>query len=246
MLKLSIIIPAYNEEQYISILLNNVQSVDTEIVGFKKEIIVVDDGSTDRTLKFAKIEESKFPSISVIHQSNQGKGKAVQTGIKYAKGDFILVQDADLEYDPNDYISMLKNITNSSTSIYGSRILGQIQFYNRKYPFPGRHPEQDLGPWVAGLILSLSVILLYGKFITDTLTAYKIYPTSEINKMDIITNGFETDHEITAKLIHNKVKIIEVPINYYPRTTKQGKKIRMKDGLIALWTFIRFRLHKYK
>ena len=120
MKKLSIIIPAFNEENYISKLLENVHSVDTEKVGFSKEILVVDDGSTDQTFQFAKNAASKLPEISVLHQENQGKGNAVQTGIKKAKGDFVLVQDADMEYDPNDYIPMLKCLKDSVTSIYGS------------------------------------------------------------------------------------------------------------------------------
>ena len=139
---------------------------------------------------------------------------------------------------------MLKCLKDSNTSIYGSRILGQIHLFNRRFPFAGKHPEQGIGPWITGIILTFCVILLYGRWITDTLTAYKIYPTNEIRRMDIITNGFETDHEITAKLIHNGIQIIEVPINYHPRTFREGKKIRMKDGFIALWTFIRFRFKK--
>ena len=244
MKKLSIIIPAFNEENYISKLLENVHSVDTEKVGFNKEIIVVDDGSTDQTLKLAWKAASEFPDISVIHQENQGKGKAVQTGIKEAKGDFVLVQDADLEYDPKDYVAMLKCLEDSGTSIYGSRILGQIHYFNRRFPFIGRHPEQGIGPWMAGALLTLCVIILYGRWITDTLTAYKIYPIHVIRKMDIITHGFETDHEITAKLIKNGIQILEVPIHYHPRSIKEGKKIRMRDAFLALWTFLRFRLTK--
>ena len=244
MKKLSIIIPAFDEENYIYKLLENVHSVDTEKVGFNKEIIVVDDGSTDQTLKLAWKAASEFPDISVIHQENQGKGKAVQTGIKEAKGDFVLVQDADLEYDPKDYVAMLKCLEDSGTSIYGSRILGQIHYFNRRFPFIGRHPEQGIGPWMAGALLTLCVIFLYGRWITDTLTAYKIYPIHEIRKMDIITHGFETDHEITAKLIKNGIQILEVPIHYHPRSIKEGKKIRMRDAFLALWTFLRFRLTK--
>ena len=97
---------------------------------------------------------------------------------------------------------------------------------------------------MAGVFLALCVVLLYGRWITDTLTAYKIYPIQEIRKMNIITNGFETDHEITAKLICNGIQILEVPINYHPRTLKEGKKIRMRDGFIALWTFLRFRFYR--
>ena len=168
----------------------------------------------------------------------------MQTGIKKSKGDFVIVQDADLEYDPKDYLQMLKSLKGSNTSVYGSRILGQIYFFNRKFPFVGRHPKQGIGPWMAGVFLTFLVILLYGRWITDTLTAYKIYPSDLIKEMNIITNGFETDHEITAKLIRNKIQIIEVPINYHPRSSKEGKKIRMIDGFIAVWTLLRFRFTK--
>jgi len=241
---LSIIIPAFNEEKYITQLLATIHSVDTEKIGFQKEIILVDDGSTDQTLQIAKIAARKFPEITVIHQENQGKGSAVQTGIKEAKGDFVLIQDADMEYDPNDYIPMLKCLKDSSTSIYGSRILGQVHFFNSGFPFLGRHPEQGIGPWIAGALLSLCVILLYGRLITDTLTAYKIYPSDVIKRMNIITTGFEADHEITAKLIRSGIQILEVPINYHPRSLKEGKKIRMRDGFNAVWTLLLFRFSK--
>ena len=238
---LSIIIPAYNEEKYISQLLDQIQSVDTEIIGFMKEIIVVDDGSTDQTRDLAHKVAIGQPGTTVIHQDNQGKGNAVQRGVQEAKGDFVLVQDADLEYNPNDYIPMLKCLINSRTSVYGSRILGQIKFYNRKFPFFGKHPGQDFGPWLAGVFLTIWVFILFGRWITDTLTAYKIYPIDVIREMDIVTHGFETDHEITAKLINNGIQIVEVPIKYYPRSFEEGKKIKMRDGFVAIWTFVRFR-----
>ena len=238
---ISIIIPAYNEEKYIVQLLDNIKSVDTENIGFHKEIIVIDDGSSDQTLKLAKKVALSQPGITVIHQDNQGKGNAVQKGVQEAKGDFVLVQDADLEYDPNDYIPMLKCLKNSCTSVYGSRTLGQIKFYNRNFPFFGRHPDQNFAPWLAGVILTLWVFILYGRWITDTLTAYKIYPIDVIREMDIVTHGFETDHEITAKLINHGIQIIEVPVKYSPRSFEEGKKIKMRDGFVALWTFFRFR-----
>jgi dolichol-phosphate mannosyltransferase len=241
---LSIIIPAYNEEKYITKLLYQIQSVDTEIVGFTKEIIVVDDGSTDQTRGLAHKAAIGQPRITVIHQDNQGKGNAVQRGVQEAKGDYVLVQDSDLEYDPNDYIPMLKCLINSRTSVYGSRTLGQIKFYNKKLPFLGRHPNQNFGAWLAGVFLTIGVFILYGRWITDTLTAYKIYPIDVIREMDIETHGFETDHEITAKLINNGIQIVEVPIKYCPRSFEEGKKIKMRDGFVAMWTFVRFRFKK--
>lgn len=241
--KVSIVIPAYNEEKYITKLLNNILPINTEIIGFIKEIIVVDDGSTDHTMELAKKVALGSPLITLIYQENQGKGKAVQRGIQEAKGDFVLVQDADLEYNPSDYIPMLKALKNPKTVVYGSRILGQIRFFKRGLPFVGRHPEQELGPWLAGIFLTLFVFLLFGRWITDTLTGYKIYPTDIIRKMDIMTHGFETDHEITAKLIRNGIQIKEIPINYNPRSLIEGKKIKMRDGFLAIWTFIRFRFN---
>ena len=241
---LSIIIPAFNEEKYIAQLLGKINTVDTEKIGFQKEIIIVDDGSTDQTLIFAKKAESELSEITVLHQENQGKGKAVQTGIKEANGDYILVQDADLEYDPNDYLKMLKCLDEKNTTVYGSRTLGQVQIHKQGFALLGKHPEQGIGPWLAGVLLTFWVFILYGCWITDTLTAYKIYPVELIKRMNIVTKGFETDHEITAKLIRSGIRITEIPINYYPRSVKEGKKIRMIDGFLAAWTLLRFRYTK--
>ncbi len=208
-----------------------------EKAGFQKEIIVVDDGSTDGT--FA--EASRFKEVRTLRmERNGGKGKAVQAGIKAATGDYVLVQDGDLEYDPRDYSDLLKNLSGATTAVYGSRPLGQLR--ERGWSaFPGRHPNQGFGPWVANLVLSLWTFLLYGRWITDTLTAYKVYPTVCLRGMAIKTAGFETDHEITAKLIRTGVRIVEVPIHYEPRSREMGKKIRARDGFIAVWTLLRFR-----
>lgn len=238
MKKISIVIPAYNEEKYIATLIKKILTVPMEKYGFEKEMIVVDDGSTDRTFLLA----SEFREVKCFKQiPNQGKGKAVQRGVKEATGDFILVQDADLEYDPNDYLQMIQELKGKDkVAVYGSRTLGQYQKQQKLFT-PGKHPDQALGPYAAGVCLSGWTCLLYGEFLTDTLTAYKIYPTEFLKKQNLKTTGFETDHELTAKLIKNGYKIIEVPISYTPRSVEEGKKIRFSDGLIALWTLLRFR-----
>jgi len=238
MQKLSIIIPAYNEERYIRTLLQKIADVPAERIGFEKEIIVVDDGSSDRT--FA--ESSGIVGVRVLKQiPNQGKGRAVQRGVREATGDFILVQDADLEYDPRDYLSMLEALPpEKAVCIYGSRTLGQIKERGWGW-LPGKHPRQGFGPWLAGCVLSIWTFVLYQRWITDTLTAYKIYPASIIRGFSVKTCGFETDHELTAKLIQSGVEIVEVPIRYEPRSRAEGKKIKLKDGWVALWTLVRFR-----
>jgi hypothetical protein len=150
------------------------------------------------------------------------------------------VQDADLEYDPRDYVFMLKELKSGSQAVYGSRTLGQIRRWGSSLT-PGRHPNQGFGPWLAGALLSCWTMLLFGQWISDTLTAYKIYPRSIFDDMVIKTHGFETDHEITAKLIRRGITITEVPISYHPRSTDEGKKIKPRDGFVAVWTLLRFR-----
>ncbi|EQC45853.1 glycosyltransferase, group 2 family protein [Bacteriovorax sp. BSW11_IV] len=235
---ISIIIPAYNEERYIGDLLKRILAVDTDTLQFKKEIIVVDDGSKDNTSSVV----SDFKEVTLIQQKNTGKGGAVQNGIRSSTGDYILVQDADLEYFPEDYPAMLEELNkNPDQAIYGSRTLWQYQKKDGMKFFPGRHKKQEFAPWLAGIILTLWTFILYQKWITDTLTAYKIYPSHFFKKNIIKTNGFETDHEITSKLIKSNIKIFEVPIRYIPRTKAEGKKIGPKDGFNAVWTLLRFR-----
>lgn len=234
---LSIVIPAYNEEAFIGTLLEKILAVPTESVGFKKEIIVVNDGSKDRTEEVVR----RFSGVQCFTQvPNQGKGKAVRRGIREATGDYILIQDADLEYDPADYLSLLAGLSRGDV-VYGSRTLGQ----RRKRPgftlFPGRHPQQSFGPWLAGVLLTLWTSLVYQRWITDTLTAYKLYPAKAVKEMNLRTSGFETDHEITAKLVRAGLRIVEVPVEYHPRSAEEGKKIKPSDGLIAVWTLFRFR-----
>ena len=236
---LSIVIPAYNEGAFIAKLLERILAVPVESLGFEKEIVVVDDGSKDNTAAEAR----RFPGVKVFTQvPNHGKGKAVQRGIRESTGDFILIQDADLEYDPDDYLPMLRALKETGADVvYGSRTLGQRRLQQGFTPTPGKHPSQKVGPWFAGVLLTWWTAIVYGVWITDTLTAYKLYPAKAVKSMSLRTSGFETDHEITAKLVRMGLKIVEVPIAYYPRSAEEGKKIKPKDGLIAVWTLLKFR-----
>ncbi len=238
---LSIVIPAYNEGAFIGTLIERILAVPVESVGFRKELIVVDDGSKDNTGEIARSFAKDHPEVRCFTQvPNQGKGKAVRRGIREATGDYILIQDADLEYEPKDYLVLLKGLSHGDV-VYGSRTMGQRVRQRGWSAFPGKHPQQKVGPWVAGVLLTLWTAIVYGRWITDTLTAYKLYPAQVVKKMEIRTSGFETDHEITAKLIRRGLRIVEVPIEYYPRSAEEGKKIKPRDGLIAVWTLLRFR-----
>jgi dolichol-phosphate mannosyltransferase len=234
---LSIVIPAYNEGAFIGTLIERILAVPVEDLGFEKELIVVNDGSRDNTEEIARDWAARFPQVHCFTQvPNQGKGKAVQRGIREATGDYILIQDADLEYEPRDYLKLLEALDHADV-VYGSRTLGR----SRRQLFPGKHPQQGAGPWFAGVLLTLWTALLYQRWITDTLTAYKLYPAAAVTAMQLRTSGFETDHEITAKLIRRGLRISEVPIEYHPRSSEEGKKIKASDGFIAVWTLLRFR-----
>jgi dolichol-phosphate mannosyltransferase len=240
---LSIVIPAYNESAFIHTLLERIVAVPVEQLGFQKELVVVNDGSKDNTEEMARrfAESCTLAPIRVFTQvPNQGKGKAVQRGIRESSGDYILIQDADLEYDPNDYLTLLEGLKTADV-VYGSRTLGQYRAKTGSELLPGKHPDQGVGAWVAGVLLTLWTLLLYGRWITDTLTAYKLYPAAVLKDMPLRTSGFETDHEITAKLIRRGLRIQETPIAYFPRSREEGKKIKASDGFIAVWTLLRFR-----
>ena len=240
---LSIVIPAYNEEAFLGTLIDRILAVPVETLGFSKELIIVNDGSRDKTAEVAQSFADRYREVRCFSQHNQGKGKAVRRGIEEASGDFVLVQDADLEYDPQDYIALLEGLRQADV-VYGSRTLGQRREQPAFTWCPGRHPQQGFGPWVAGVLLTLWTGLIYARWITDTLTAYELYPAQTVKKMRLRTTGFETDHEITAKLIRQGLRIMEVPIRYYPRSREEGKKIKPSDGLIAVWTLLRFRFAK--
>jgi glycosyltransferase involved in cell wall biosynthesis len=225
---LSIVIPAYNEERFIGTLLEQIRAVDLAPLGIAKEIIVVDDCSRDRTSEIV----AGFPEVRLHRQAvNAGKGKAVRQGIAMATGELLIIQDADLEYDPADYVPMLQAMLDGRGDVvYGSRYLGR-----------GRHPNQSMAAYLGGRSLSLAGWLATGRFLTDTVTAYKLFRRADLASLDLRTSGFELDHEITARLLARGLTIVEVPIRYSPRSREEGKKIGLRDWFVALRTFYRFR-----
>jgi dolichol-phosphate mannosyltransferase len=225
---LSIVIPAYNEERFIGTLLQKIAAVDLQAMGITKEIIVVDDCSTDRTAQIA----ADAPGVTVRRMPvNGGKGRAVRAGIEIATGDYLIIQDADLEYDPNDYVPMLRALTDGRGDVvYGSRYLGR-----------GRHANQSLAAYLGGRSLSLVALMFTGHYLTDTVTALKLFHRAQLAAVPLETSGFELDHEITAKMTRRGARIVEVPIRYLPRSRDEGKKIGPRDWFIAVRTFLRYR-----
>ena len=225
---LSVVIPAYNEERFIGTLLERVRAVDLSRFGVDKEIIVVDDHSRDRTPDIVRGVEGVLLQRL---ERNGGKGNAVKTGIALASGDFLIIQDADLEYDPDDYVPMLDALLSADAdAVYGSR-------YMRR----GRYPNQSWAAYLGGRSLSVVGLLCTGRYLTDTVTALKLFRRDAIKSLTLETTGFEMDHEISAKILARGLRVREVPIRYCPRSRAEGKKIGFRDWCRAVQTFLRYR-----
>jgi glycosyltransferase involved in cell wall biosynthesis len=221
----SVIVPVYNEVAHVDELL---QAIHASPV--KKEIIIVDDGSTDGTrekLKAMPLANNNNDVTVVFHETNCGKGAAIRTALQYARGEFILIQDSDLEYDPQDYPALLRPLEQGKANVvYGVR--------------PDR-PERGLRFFLGAKLLTHLTNLLYGAGIHDEATCYKVFRRSLISQIDLQCQRFEFCPEVTAKLCRMGEKIAEVPIAYAPRSAGEGKKIRHADGWLAIWTLLRYR-----
>ncbi|MDP2926826.1 MAG: glycosyltransferase family 2 protein [bacterium] len=228
--KLSIIIPVFNEEGTIEEILRRV--ISALVLDYEKEIIVVDDGSTDssesKISAFAKTTADKQNLKTIRHEKNQGKGAAIRSGIKASTGDAIIIQDADLEYDPMDYENLLKAFKAGSPVVYGSRNLG---LSGRGYFFY----------FWGGRFLTRFFNFLFGTNLTDVNTGYKLFRADLLKNLKLKTQRFEFCEEVTAQTIRAGYSIKEVPISYHPRRFSEGKKIRARDGLIGLWTILKCR-----
>jgi glycosyltransferase involved in cell wall biosynthesis len=226
-LTLSVVIPCYNEVETLEPVIERVRSV-----GLAHEIVIVDDGSTDGTRDIlARLEAEGHPDLRIIyHKENGGKGAALKTGFTAAKGDIILIQDADLEYDPRDYPILLRPIQEGITKVvYGSRFLGG--------------PRKAMNFWnmVANKILTLSTNILYNAILSDMETCYKVFRAEVAENMIIRSKRFDFEPEFTAKVLKQRIRIYEVPISYNGREWTEGKKIKWTDAPIALWTLVRYR-----
>ena len=231
MKRLSIVIPAYNEERFIGTLLERIREVDLRPLGVEKEIIVIDDCSHDGTSDVVR----RYPDVVLCrHERNAGKGRAVRTGIDRAAGDFLMIQDADLEYDPRDYVPMMDALLSGRGDVvYGSRYSHGL--------LRSKHREQSWAAYLGGRSLSIAALICTGRYLTDTVTALKLFPRQVLAEMRLDTTGFELDHEITAKVLARRLRIVEVPIQYFPRSREEGKKIGAKDWVRGLRTFWRYR-----
>jgi len=231
---LSVIIPAYNEERFIAQLVGKVLDVDVSRFGMDKQVIVVDDGSRDQT---AALAQGIAGVILHRMEKNSGKGAAVRAGIARAEGDLLMIQDADLEYEPSDYVPMIDELLRSGAdAVYGSRYMARTGA-RRAAP---KHAGQSWGAYLGGRSLSLVQWWFTGQYLTDTVTALKLFRAPVIKGIELRTGGFELDHEITSRILAKGCTIREVPIHYYPRSREEGKKIGARDWFVAVRTYARY------
>jgi glycosyltransferase involved in cell wall biosynthesis len=230
-LKLSIIIPIYNEYNNIDAVIQAIKAVRLPEQIKDRELILVDDGSRDGTGE--KLEKYKNDKAVIVHSSriNFGKGTATRIGLTYVTGDIVLIQDADLEYDPGDYPVLLRPIIEDGAEVvYGSRFI------------QGRRPQgMTFQNWLANQLLRLAANILYGARLTDEATAYKMFKTEILQALALKARRFEFCPEVTAKVLKRGCKIIEVPISYKGRSVEEGKKIKWYDGFEAVWTLLKYR-----
>ena len=243
---LSVIIPVYNEERTLRALLGRVQNVP-----INKEMIIVDDGSTDGTRDILKsLFPNGTPGGKVLFQDkNKGKGAAIRTGLEHVRGDVIVVQDADLEYDPANYLELLRPFGNEDVHVvFGSRFMetGLDKFLrqwwgSRFSKISGE--KRYLSAYLGVRLLNFLTYLLYGLKTTDQATCYKLLRAPLMRSLDLQSTGFEFCTEVTAKVGRRGLKVVEVPISYCPRTFEEGKKLKiLRDGWGAVWTLVKYRL----
>jgi dolichol-phosphate mannosyltransferase len=233
---LSVIMPAYNEGTHIRGILEKVSRVRLPY-GYGMQIIVVNDGSKDNTADMVRQFINDNPKLDILlleHAVNQGKGMGIRTGLAKAEGDYVVIQDGDEELDPNDFVAMLTRMVDENLDVlYGSRFLGKEK---KSYAYRSFYFGTQ--------VLSKMVNVLYGQHITDEPTCYKMFRTSLLKSIPLRSKGFEFCPEVTAKVARRGYVIEEVPIHYYPRSIAEGKKIRAKDGLQAIWTLLKYRFLK--
>jgi glycosyltransferase involved in cell wall biosynthesis len=241
-MKLSIVMPVYNEIGTIAEIMRRVRAVGLMVpvgygadngatIEFEREVVVVDDGSEDGTREFLHRLQGEPNVVVLFHEHNQGKGAAVRTGLQHASGDVIMVQDADLEYDPRDYPALLQPIVEGrSQVVYGSRFRGG--------------PTKAMFFWhmVGNRFLTLMTNILYDTILSDMETGYKVFTQEVAQQLDLRAPGWGFDPEITAQILRRGYRIYEVPISYTGREFEEGKKISWRDGLTVMWTLLRCRL----
>jgi glycosyltransferase involved in cell wall biosynthesis len=224
-MKLSVLIPVYNEASTLKEIVERVMKVNLD-----KELILVNDASNDATPQILEELHKKYPHLLILHhEQNLGKGSAIRSALSKATGDYVIIQDADLEYDPEDYHKLLEPVHRfKAVAVYGSR-------------FKGIHKNMFFWHFLGNKFLSLATNLLYNTTLSDMETCYKLVKIDLLKKITLKSRRFEFEPEITAKLLKQKVRIFEVPISYAGREYEEGKKITWRDGFSALWTLLKYR-----
>jgi dolichol-phosphate mannosyltransferase len=226
---LTILMPLYNEEATADQIIKKVIDLELDL-----ELIIINNGSTDKT-GFIVQKYTSYPNVAIIHlKKNIGKGNAIVAGLERARGEYTVIQDGDLEYDPEDIIQMMATARRGNAlAVFGSRVMNpNAGISYRRYLWGGK-------------LLTFIANLLFGVGITDESTCYKMVRTDILRALNLQCKGFEFCPEVVAKLGRNRIKIAEIPISYNPRKFREGKKIRWTDGILAIWTLIKYRLKPF-